>query len=82
MLFQLNRYSTMKKIVFGLMLVFATSSLVSANTIDNNADSCDEYAMAVFYEAVENGMNHFKAFQLSEDAYEICKGLHYIAENL
>ena len=72
----------MKKIVFGLMLVFATSSLLNANDIEAPADACDEFAMKVFYESVKKDGDYEKAFQLSEDADAICRGLHYIAENL
>lgn len=72
----------MKKIILGIVFVFATVTMVNANSNDKVEGVCDQYAMDVFYSAVDEGMSYEDAYNLSNDANDVCRSLHLLANFL
>ena len=71
----------MKKLVLGMVFVFATVIMVNANSniIDEaeRASDCDEVALATGYAAHIAGMNDEQIFFHMNVAYALCEGYTY-----
>ena len=73
----------MKKIVLGIVFVFATVTFVNAeNQINEKTNGCGELAQAVYVEALGNGSSYEDAYESSEVMYQSCKWLTYLSGRL
>tara|TARA_R110001583_G_scaffold82774_1_gene219274 strand:+ start:4585 stop:4809 length:225 start_codon:yes stop_codon:yes gene_type:complete len=74
----------MKKIILGVVFVFASITMVNANTNTNDKvdGRCSNFAMEVFYEATDQGMSYEDAYDLSNDAENICKALNFLSAQM
>jgi hypothetical protein len=77
----INIKNVSKKIILGIVFVFASITMVNANSSQVSGE-CTNFAMAVFYDAVDNGMSYEDAYNLSVDADNVCRGLNFIADHL
>jgi hypothetical protein len=71
----------MKKIILGMVFVFATVTMVNAENESLEVPAkCGELAQEVFDSAVSQGESYEDAMNLSDAMYNTCKYLTYLSD--
>jgi len=71
----------MKKVILGMVFVFASLTLVNAeNESVNELAICGEIAQEVFDDAISQGESYENAMNASEAFYQSCRWLTYLSD--